>query len=162
MSLSKVWNYLGSNPDKEIEAMLVLLSELESGKMAMTPQVLLRVVEALDFSLFGSGVNLFAYHTTDAQKETEEDFASQHNRMTDDWSEAWLNAAREDWLDAMAELLIKPPVDWCETVDEDFGGLFWHIAGRFPDKAVQVWSLLSSDPEFHPRLAALNELRPDS
>lgn len=142
--------------------MLVLLSDLELEKIAVTPVLLLRVVEALDPSLFGSGVNLCDYYRTDAEEEAASDLDYEHFQMTSDWQDAWLNVAREDWLDAMAEVLIKPPPAWRGTVDEEFGYLFWDVAGRFPDRAAQVLSLLFSDPKLHPRLAVLNELRPAS
>lgn len=147
-----------SAPERE-EELWVLRGQLEAGQIVMTRKLMLRVVESLGSSLFGNGVNLFAYYDTDVDQDTwrrdQANEAFAHTQRGEQWCDSWYRLARPEWLDVMADILIEPPPGW--MLDEEFTQLFIHVAGRFPDKAVQVLSVLFSDEKVHPRLASLIE-----
>lgn len=131
--------------------MLSLSEDLQSGALVMTREIMIQLIESTD------RVRMEAFGWT----------AWEMHEIDERWLTDWVQRAKPEWLDVLAELLANPPLTLKPYKDDRFGGrddwiftlhfkrLFQGIAIRFPSKGLRTVGTLIQNESNYPLLIDL-------
>lgn len=132
----------------QASALMPIRARLASGQEAMTGELMLRIIESLDY---------MRVHPHPMNSLDPWDCVQIHEK----WRQPWIEIATADWVDALHEVLLSPPPFlqphsesyYKEFVTEELGPFYHEVTGRFPERAVERLHSLLSNKSTHRLMA---------